>query len=350
MVYSIEGVHGIMFALGLGITHSLINHGPSIFIGIPDENSPLITLPGKKLVVKGKGSKAFFTTYYGSITGVIITCLSLYPLYLFYNYFLDKISNFQNFMIVIILLYIILSCKNIIAGIITVFLGSLVGLIVFNINSVGTSEAFLPMFAGLFGTPILIKKFNEDFPVQKIDFFFPDKKNIVGGFKGFVAGIFSSVLPGIGPSSTATVLDTEDRLEFMSALGSVNTTNIITSIIIILTSLRSRTGLADFIISNYSTDKIKIFYIISVGFISSGLTFLLSKKIVFMFIFILEKIDENILKITIITCLLFLIIYFTGHTGVSIYFISTGVGLICSRLDAKKSLLMSCIIIPVLIL
>ncbi len=350
MVYSIDGINGVMFALGIGITHSLINHGPSIFIGIPDENSPLITLPGKKFVLKGEGSKAFFTTYYGSITGVIITCLFLYPLYFFYNYFLEIISYIQNFIIIIILFYIILSCKKIREGLLTVFLGSLVGLIVFNINSIGTSEAFLPMFAGLFGTPLLVKKFSNDFPVQKINFFFPNKKNFVGGFKGFIAGIFSSVLPGIGPSSTATVLDTEDRLEFMSALGSVNTTNIITSMIIILTSLRSRTGLADFIISNYSTEKIKILYIISVGIISSGLTLLLSKKIVFMFSFILEKIDEKIIKITIITLLLLLILYMTGHTGVSIYFISTGVGLISSRLDAKKSLLMSCIIIPVLLL
>ncbi len=350
MVYSSSSEKMMFFSIGLGITHSLINHGPSIFIGIPDESSPLISLPGKKLVSQGEGPKAFFKTYYGSISGVLITCISFPLLNIFYRNFLELISGLQGFLIFFILLYIVLSSKNVLHALITVLLGSFVGFLVFNINSIGGSEGFLPLFTGLFGTPVLVKKFGNSFPDQTMFRGSPDRKNIKGGFKGFLAGIFSSVLPGVGPSSTATVLNTEDRIEFLSALGSVNTTNIMTSILIFNIALTSRTGLADYLLSNYRPSSLYLMDIVAIGFISSGITFLLSRKIVLFFISLLENINEKSIKLIIICFLLFLIFINTGHTGVGIYFISTGIGIITSRLDSKKSLLMSCIIIPVLFL
>ena len=338
------------FAVSLGITHSLINHTPSIFIGVPDENSPLVTLPGKMLVSKGKGSLAFYHTYYGSLLGVLITSFTVPLLNFFYKNVLQFLENFTKPIILLILLYIIFTSNNKKHGVITAFLGGLIGIVSFNASSINSSATFLPMFTGLFGTPMLVKKFGSKSPKQeKIK---PEKQEIkfLGGFKGYLAGIFSSILPGVGPSSTASVIKTENRKEFLTALGAVNTTNVMTSILIVKLTKTSRTGLADFILSNRSPESLSVLTVIVCGLISVSVTLIVSEKMLNLFISVVSKIPEKKLKGTVFVFLITLITYTTSYPGVSIYFLSTGIGLIVSELDSRKSLLMSCIIIPVLLI
>lgn len=337
----------VLFAVSLGVTHSLLNHAPGIFIGIPDKNSALGALPGKEMVRKGHGSKAFYIMTYGSLVGLTATFLVSPILAQLYKSIFPTTTYIKPFLITSVLLILIIESKNVFHGVLTMTAGGLLGILSFNLNSLNSSEMFLPLFTGLFGIPVLLKTKSGSYPTQE-ESEKPGKKILKPGLKGWFAGIFSSFLPGIGPSSTASVLDSDKKESFLAVLGSVNTTNLLSSLIILSTVGKTRTGLAKTINSTLKPSNINSFEIIGAVVVSVGVALTFSSKIVEIFTQKIPNIKTDYIKYSTLALLIIIVTSVSGLPGIGLLLISSGTGLLLSELESRKSVFMSVIIIPVL--
>ena len=65
----------------MAITHTFTDFLPSIFLGAPDEDTALSTLPGHRFLLKGKGYGAVRLTLIGSFFGLLVA-LALSPIFI----------------------------------------------------------------------------------------------------------------------------------------------------------------------------------------------------------------------------------------------------------------------------
>ena len=73
----------IVFITAMAITHTFIDFIPSIFIGAPDEDTALSTLPGHKLLMTGQGHQAIKLTLIGSSIA-IASLIFIIPIFIIF--------------------------------------------------------------------------------------------------------------------------------------------------------------------------------------------------------------------------------------------------------------------------
>jgi len=72
----------LAFVVSLAVSNTLFDFIPSIFFGVPEEDSVLSILPGHKFLLEGRGYEALFLTVVGGVGVVLLTILAL-PFLLF---------------------------------------------------------------------------------------------------------------------------------------------------------------------------------------------------------------------------------------------------------------------------
>ena len=160
-----------------------------MFIGVPDRDSALIALPGKRMVSEGKGNLAYFSALYGSLTGIMITVLLAVPLMWFLSSLFSIIEIIKPFIITVLLLNIVLDSGDVRKALAVCGICGTLGYVMFNLDSVSTSSSFLPVFTGLFGVPVLLRRFKTGIIRHSKEIIPPDSKNIKGGITGSFAGL-----------------------------------------------------------------------------------------------------------------------------------------------------------------
>ena len=233
------------FVSGLGVSHTLHDFLPALFLNAPEAESALSSLPGLDMVNDGKGRKAFVLTLVGGLSSVFVFVLSMPLLFLVLKDVYTLIEPAMAYILVFFLIFILLesdSTKD--ALLISVLSGSL-GMITLN-SSFGQQFILMPVFGGLFAAPSLIYSLSRDFeiPDQKESFII-ELDRIKGGFTGFLAGLLAGTIPGIGAAvstSFLTPLMDESSEDFITGLGGVNTSDILIAFLALFLIGSPRTG------------------------------------------------------------------------------------------------------------
>jgi putative membrane protein len=340
------------------ISEIFINFIPSIFLGAPDEDTSLSVLPGHRLLLEGRGYEAIKLTALGGILSLI---LSLIFISLFGNVFvyLYEISRpYVHYLIAFVVILMIASEKKlrkILSAILIIFLSGFLGIITLNSSLISQQNVLFPILTGLFSLSTLILSITERafIPKQEEDFnlkissFQIIKSVILGCFAGILVGL----LPAIGVSQAAVMVQylgrANDPRSFLITISGINVGNEIFSLVNLFLVGNPRSG------SSVAVQRIlselnfyDIVYLIgSICFsagIASALTLFLGKKIPKF----LEKLNYRKLCISVLIFILLLIFLITGFFGLLIAFASTSIGLLCAKLEIKRSHCMGCLLIP----
>ena len=70
--FQIDTVFLAIFIVSVGITHTFIDFIPSLFLGVPSEDTVVSMLPGHQLVNQGRGFEALHLCAFGSFGGVFL--------------------------------------------------------------------------------------------------------------------------------------------------------------------------------------------------------------------------------------------------------------------------------------
>jgi len=344
----------LIFITAMAITHTFLDFIPAIFLGAPDEDSALATLPGHELLLIGQGHRALCLTLLGSIIAVTSLILII-PTFIFLipkTYpFLQRMMAFFLIWISIFLVYNEKESKT--KAILIFTMAGFLGLATLNLN---ISQPLLPLLTGLFGTSTIIYSIKSKtiIPKQQIRKFKINKKDLI---KPTLATIFVSPIcsffPGLG-SSQAAIIGSEitgkqTREQFLVLLGSINTIVMSVSFVTLFLVQKTRTGAAFALsqITQLTTQNLATILIAIVisAIIAIPISITVSKLIAKN----IHKIPYTKISVLILTILTIIIFYFTGIMGLITLIVSTLLGLTCIEFGTRRGFLMGAILIPTII-
>jgi putative membrane protein len=344
----------VLFIVSLSIANIFFEVIPTIYLGAPNEETALSTMPGHEYLLKGKGHQAVFLASLGNISGILI---SLVVIPLFFLFLVKAYPFFEKMMLwllVWICIFIIKDEKQKILAIIFFILSGFLGFSSLNLN---INQALFSLLTGLFGTSGLIYSLNEqaNIPSQETSLDKINKRKFIKPLiSSFLISPICSFLPGLG-SSQATVIGSKitreiERDQFLFLNGSINSALMTLSFVTLFLIDKSRTGSAAVISQITKLSLSNLILIIIIIFLISLVLFLLTIFVSEKVANLIGKLNYQKISISILIFLIILVFFISGFLGLLVLITGTCLGLSCQYYGLRKGILMGCLLIPTIII
>jgi putative membrane protein len=348
-----------IFIVSMAITHTFLDTIPAIYLGAPDADTALGVLPGHQLLLQGKGYEAVKLTVMGSMISLILA-LFLFPMFLIVvPKAYETIQSFIGWILLIIAIYMILSERNIDSRIWALVIFSMAGILgILVLTMPNLNQPLFPMLSGLFGLSMLIVSLfrKVEIPKQYItdSIKLPKSQSLKALIAGTFSGSFVSFFPGLGPAQAAIIgsqlIGKLTNYSFLILIGSINTVNMIISLVSLYTIDKARNGAVLAIrelITDFGLETLLLFLatILIVGGIASYLALFLARY----FSKWIQNVNYSYLGIIIIIFITTLVFYFSSWVGMIVLVVATAIGIIPNIVNVKRSHSMGCLMLPVIL-
>lgn len=340
------------FIVAMSITHTFLDFIPSVFLGAPNDDTAVAVLPAHKLMKLGLGYEAIMISCVASFIGLVIIIL-LFPLGIMIIPLLyEKIQPFIAVMLIGVLFMLIIREQSKLWAIIAVILCSILGLITFEIP---IRDVLFPLFSGLFGISGLLLSLGEksNIPFQKFSFpkFFRGDKSII--VRSSIASLLTGMLPGMGSAQAAMVASIGKKLrerEYILLVGASNTMVMLISFAAWMSIEKARNGSVVALMRLFPSASLNLVILfLCVCLITGSVCVLITPHIARLFLKFLVKFNYTRIVKIVITSILILVMVISGWIGLAIAIVSCAIGIVCSLSIQQKSLMMSCLIVPVIL-
>lgn len=354
------------FIMSAAVVHSFTDFVPSVFIGAPDPDESLATLPGHRLLMEGKGMKAVRAAAIGSAVGSALAILLAIPFqYLMINGLADILDPLTYCVLLFTLCVIVINERTASAKIwalALILISGMLGIICMhgNIPSggiLGEGTLLFPMLTGLFGMPaLLISSKGAVIPSQTDDIhdpvgFFPAVKGII---MGCLAGWYPGITATAGASLASTLVPEKDPAKFISMVASIGTVTTVFSLVTLSISGSGRSGtvlvikdiIGDGIYGFCSSEFLLLLFSVAVATVIGYHATIASGK---MMSRLSGNADVTKMNKAVIILVSVLVLLLTGPWGIAILVISTIVGMIPQSEGMDRIPLTGCLILPVLL-
>lgn len=337
------------------VVHTFLDILPSMFLGVPDEDTAIAVLPTHELVLDGKGVVAASISAYSSLLSFLISL----PIFLIFLIVLPnlELAKITPFLLVAVSIAMIASEKGeVFEGSFSIWRKRSLAALIFLLSGFLGFYAFgredmilLPLLTGLFSSPtLMISAFNRsNVPTQEISLEIPNGKDVLSGS---LAGAMVSLFPGIS-SGIATVMASnhlKDRKRIVSAISSANTANALLCFAVLFSIHRVRSGAVEAFLKLGASIDLPIFLL--VGLISAFAGTILTITFGILAGRMVSKIDQLKLSIFIFAMLIVFIYFLTGAFGLLIFSLATVVGLLAVIFRVRRINCMGCLILPTILL
>lgn len=353
--YSINPTYLVVFIVAMAITHTFLDFIPSILLGCPDTDTELSTLPGHELLKQGHGYQAILLTLYGSLGAILLLILIAFPFGFLISKTYDFIQKIIPYLLILIsILLISLEKKKHFRALIVFSLTGILGLFVLNLESL--REPLLPMLTGLFGSSMLILSIKNKTEISEQKISSPKCKLFKPLLGSVISAPLCSFLPGLGSGQAAIIGNTltnkkSDKKEFLILLGATNTLVMGFSFITLYLFSKTRTGAAAAINNLLPEFSINLLILIlGVVLISGIISFFLAKSLSKFFIQKIQKINYTKISAITLGVLSIVILFVSKFLGFGIFILSTLIGIFCISLKVRRTNMMGCLLLPVIIL
>lgn len=315
----------LSFITGLSISHTFHDFLPAIFLSAPEAEAALSAVAAPEMVERGKGLTAFKYTVYGGITALLFVGIITIPLFIFLEQTYTFLVGFMEYILLFFLLFIIFESENYIsAAVISLFCG-LIGVVSFQ-APVNQQFVLVPIFAGLFAAPGVLEVLGEEFTI-------PDQTQTgkilegspKGGLTGSLAGLMAGIFPGIGSAASTSFLTPimgRSRKAFLTAMGAVNTSDIIFSLLTLQILGKARSGVS-VAFKALSAPQRPIMILLSILTVFSVIVSVyLASSISKLYISILRSVDLRLVLYLVLAVIFLASLYLTGFIGLLVFFTS----------------------------
>lgn len=355
---SISPASIIVMIVAMAVTHSMLDHIPSILLGAPSTDSVLSVLPGHELLMKGQGYEAVMLAVIGGVITSIAAIL-LAPLFFMY---LGLLGSKLNLLVPgLILTTIVLSVlseektKKIGLALLVTILAGALGVISF--NSFG-GESIFPALTGLFGLSTLVfsLKHKQKIPKQKITKLKLDnRETILSSVKAALGGSFMAFFPALGPAQAAFIIQQLfgkfKTKSYLIMIGGVNTAVAIYSFFVLFLLGKAHTG-ATVAIKNIlpGANTVDVWLLMMTALVAIGISTLFSRILAKALVTRIQKIDYTRINLIVIAFLLTLVGIFNGAIGIGITLAGTAIGLLSLLSGVRRINAMAYLAIPTLLI
>jgi putative membrane protein len=343
--------------LSAGVVHTFLDVVPALALGVPDADMAVMALPGHRLVLEGRGYEALRLSAMGSALAVVFAVPLAIPVTLIMVEAWPTLVEHMPLVlgtVVAIMLLTERSLSGFFGGLLAFSISALLGLAALDLDPAAPlhGDILAPLFAGLFGAPILIDAMDgAGIPKQtgkKITI--PRRLVLLPAAAGALAGAVVGYLPGISSAIAAVIAllmlpgSSGDR-GFVIATSGVNTANTIFALFALVALGAPRTGVL--VAIERAEVPLNLPVLLSSVAIAAAAGFVLVLVVGDWYMRVIGTVDYTKLCFVILVLLVLLSYVFAGAVGIVVFLVSALVGFIPVRFGANRVHLMGVLIGPV---
>ncbi|QLG62638.1 tripartite tricarboxylate transporter permease [Halorarum salinum] len=237
--------------LAAGMVHTFLDVVPALALGVPDAAMAASALPGHRLVIEGRGREALRLSALGSGAAVALAVPAAVPLTAAMEVAYPTLRAWLPLVLLGVVLALLLTEPTRVAragGLLSATLATALGAVALDAVPGGplpSGGVLAPLFAGLFGAPVLVDALHGEGVPPQADARIALARRSTGAaaLAGTGAGAAVGYLPGVsaGVASTLALPATageDPAREYLVATSGANTA---TAVFVLLATLRSNT-------------------------------------------------------------------------------------------------------------
>jgi putative membrane protein len=349
-----------MAMLAAGVAHTFLEIIPTLALGVPDPAMAVAALPGHRLVLEGRGREALRLSTLGSGAAVLLAVPLAVPITRAMTTLWPAIRANLPLVLGGVAVLLVLTERRLISKLVAAVsfaLSTLLGLATLDLSPAAPLDAggmLAPLFAGLFGAPVLIDAIGgQGVPPQDDPKIAASKRSILGlSGLGTISGAVVGYVPAVSSAVAATfaLLAVPGRYGargFVVTTSGVNTANAIFALFALVALGSPRTGVL--VAVEAASVPLSIPHLlvgIASGAIAGAVGVLLIGD---RYLAVVGSLDPTRLSVGLLCVLAGLSYLFAGPVGVAAYLAATVVGLVPARFGARRATLMGVLIGPIVV-
>jgi len=341
--------------LAAGVVHTFLDIVPALALGVPDPATAAVTLPGHRLVLDGRGLEALRLSALGSGLAVVAALVVAVPLTQAVEVAYPTLRRHMPVVLVVVGLVLVFTestWPRRVAAVCVLGVAAGLGWVVLDLSLSGPIAAggvLAPLFAGLFGAPVLIEALDgEGIPPQADPTVTLDRRTLAGtAGAGAGAGALVGYLPGVSAAvGTVLVLPAvpgeADARGFLVASSGANTANTIFALFALLALGTPRTGVM------VAMDRAGVpgatGILVATACLASAVGFALVVSVGDAYLRTVGRLDHTRISLVTGGLLVVLAYLFAGGMGLAVFALAAVVGLLPPVLGVRRVHLMAVLV------
>ncbi|AQL43790.1 hypothetical protein BV210_14235 [Halorientalis sp. IM1011] len=345
--------------LAAGTVHTFLDIVPALSLGVPDPAMAATALPGHELVLAGRGREALRLSALGSGLAVALAVPLAIPVTEAVTALYPTIRAHLSAVLAAVAVGLVTTegtyRAKVGAGIALAASGVL-GHLTLDLPTDGLVSAggtLAPLFAGLFGAPVLIEALGGSGVPPQDDATLALSKPAVGGLSaaGTLSGAVVGFIPGVSSAIAATgaLLAVPYRFGargFVVITSGVNTSNTIFALLALRALGSPRTGVL--VALEESGAPLAFPLLLASVALASAVGFVLVPTVGDRYLSLVGSVAYGKLSVVVLALLAVLSLVLAGPIGIAIFVAATLVGLIPPRFGARRATLMGVLLVPLI--
>ncbi|WP_435066997.1 tripartite tricarboxylate transporter permease [Haloplanus sp. C73] len=338
--------------LAAGVVHTFLDVVPALALGVPDPATAAVTLPGHRLVLDGRGREALRLSALGSGLAVVVALVVAVPLTRAVEAAYPTLRRHLPVTLAVvggILVATEPTWRRRAAAVCVLAVAGALGWAVLDLSLSGPVAAggvLAPLFAGLFGAPVLVEALDgEGIPPQADPTVTLDRRTLAGtAGAGAGAGALVGYLPGVS-AAVGTVLvlpavpgDSGAR-GFLVASSGANTANTLFALFALLALGTPRTGVM------VAMDRAEVpaaaGLLVATACLASAVGFALVVSVGDAYLRTVGRLDHTRVSLATGGLLVVLAYIFAGWLGLAVFALAAVVGLLPPLVGVRRVHLMA---------
>jgi putative membrane protein len=343
--------------LAAGTVHTFLDVVPALALGVPDAAMAATALPGHRLVIQGRGREALRLSALGSGGAVALAVPLSVPVTAAMTRAYPAISAHLPLLLAAVVVFLIVTerdWRGRVGATLSVAASGALGLATLDLRVGGVVDAggmLAPLFAGLFGAPVLFDALDGGGVPPQGDAAVTTARRTLAGYvlAGTVAGALVGYLPGVSSAIAATVallaVPAGGARGFVVATSGVNTANTIFALFAFVTLGTPRTGVLVALDSVGAAGALPVM-LASVGFAAVA-GFVLVLLVGDRYLRAVGRVDYRWLSLGVLGGLVCVVAVLAGPVGVGVFALAAVVGHLPPRFGTRRAALMGVLLVPI---
>lgn len=349
-----------MAMIAAGVVHTFLDIVPALALGVPDAAMAVAALPGHRLVLEGRGPEALRLSALGSGLAVLLAAPLSVPVTRAMTAVWPTLRGNLTAVLLGVVSVLVLTESGMLTKVIaavSLLISGLLGVSLLDLSPEAPLAAggmLAPLFAGLFGAPVLVDALGSEGVPPQDDAGIALSKRSVGGLAslGTLAGAVVGYIPAVSSAiaSTLALLTVPGRhgaRGFVVTTSGVNTANAIFALFALVALGAPRTGV---LVAVESADvPLSLPHLLTAVGIAAAIGFAAVLTLGDRYLLAVGRMDATRLSLAVLVGLAGLSFLFAGTIGVFAYAAAGVVGLVPARFGARRANLMGVLIAPIVV-
>ncbi|GAB6860274.1 tripartite tricarboxylate transporter permease [Haloplanus litoreus] len=338
--------------LAAGVVHTFLDVVPALALGVPDPATAAVTLPGHRLVLDGRGREALRLSALGSGLAVVVALPAAVPLTRGVELVYPVLRRHIPFVLAAVAVFLVATeptRRRRVAAVATLAVAAGLGWLTLDLEPTGavaTGGVLAPLFAGLFGAPVLIEALSgEGVPPQADPTVTLDRRTVLGSAgAGAGAGALVGYLPGVSAAvGTVLVLPVvpgrSGARGFVVASSGANTANTVFALFALVALGTPRTGVMVAMERSGVTDP--LLPLVGAACLAAAAGFALVVSVGDVYLRTVGRLDYTRVSLATGGVLVGVVSLFAGVLGLAVFALAALVGLLPPLLGVRRVHLMA---------